>query len=112
MNIFPEPRLASKVGFYLTDLSAPGCGQTYIVPRSHLQNDLRELETRASRRNLRPSASPEQLGAVPLLVEPGTAVIYDGRVVHSVRSRNASAVTRKAMFFYSTRSGGCVPSTR
>ena len=34
----PRPRLSLKIGFYLTDVSEPGRGNTLIVPGSHLQN--------------------------------------------------------------------------
>ena len=36
----PRPRLSLKVGYYLTDVSEPGRGNTLIVPGSHTQNQI------------------------------------------------------------------------
>ena len=36
----PRPRLSLKIGYYLTDVSEPGRGNTLILPGSHLQNEI------------------------------------------------------------------------
>jgi ectoine hydroxylase len=82
----PRPRLSVKVAFFLTDVSEPDRGNLLVLPGSHRRNRLpgREL-------GLRPT------GAVPVLAEPGTAVVFDRRLWHA-RSDNRSAVTRKVIF--------------
>ena len=82
----PAPLLSIKVGFYLSDLSEPGCGQTYIIGGSHKSG-----EPLPDNHDL-PST------AVPVCVKPGTAVIFDRRMIHSIRSLNNSPITRKAIF--------------
>ncbi|MEQ8785471.1 MAG: phytanoyl-CoA dioxygenase family protein [Pirellulaceae bacterium] len=89
----PRPRLSVKIGFYLSDVSRPGRGNTLIVPGSHLAN---ELDCPQDGRS-----NPQ--GAEPLCVAPGTAVIIDRRIWHS-RSANASDLTRKVIWYgYSYR---------
>ncbi len=89
----PRPRLSLKVGFYLSDVSRPESGNTLIVPGSHLFD---EIDCPADG-----VSSPA--GAVPLCVEPGSAVLIDRRIWHS-RSTNASALTRKVVWLgYSYR---------
>jgi ectoine hydroxylase len=89
----PRPRLSLKVGFYLTDVSEPGRGNTLIVPGSHLQNT---IDCPQDGRSNPP-------GAEPLCMPAGSAVIVDRRIWHS-RSANASALTRKVVWFgYSYR---------
>ena len=82
----PAPLLSIKIGFYLTDLSEIGRGETYIIQGSH-----RTGETPPSPRDLPSSAHP-------IFVQPGTAVLYDRRVIHSIRSPNLSHITRKVIF--------------
>ncbi len=89
----PRPRLSLKVGYYLTDVSEPGRGNTLVLPGSHLQN---ELELPQDGRS-----SPE--GAVPVLGPAGCAVLLDRRTWHS-RSANVSNMTRKVIWYgYSYR---------
>lgn len=89
----PRPRLSLKVGYYLTDVSQPGRGNTLIVPGSQLWDEIdcpNDGQT-----------NPE--GAQPLCVRPGTAVIIDRRIWHS-RSANLSSQTRKVLWYgYSYR---------
>lgn len=82
----PAPLLSIKVGFYLSDLTEPGCGQTYIIGGSHKSG-----ESLPENHDL-----PQT--AVPIRVKPGTAVIFDRRMIHSIRSSNTSQITRKAIF--------------
>ncbi|MHC4877393.1 MAG: phytanoyl-CoA dioxygenase family protein [Planctomycetota bacterium] len=89
----PRPRLSLKVGFYLTDVSEPGRGNTLVVPGSHLQDEIQLPQDGFS--------SPG--GAEPLCVRAGTAVLLDRRVWHS-RSLNTSDFTRKVLWLgYSYR---------
>ena len=80
----PRPRLSIKVGYYLTDVSEPGRGNTLIVPGSHLQNEI----------DLEQDGQSIPNGAEPVCVRPGGAVIIDRRIWHS-RSANRSDRTRK-----------------
>lgn len=87
---YQAPMTAIKVGFYLTDLSEPNCGQTYILPGSHLG----ELNWR----DLYKKFTPPPEHAVPLMVKPGSAVLFQQRILHSQGSPNLSGTTRKAVF--------------
>lgn len=82
----PAPLLSIKVGLYLTDLTEAGGGQTYVLPGSHLAD--REL----------PGQREMPEGGRPLLVPSGTAVLYDRRLIHTLRSPNRSGTTRRAVF--------------
>ncbi|MBT4863631.1 MAG: hypothetical protein HON53_00735 [Planctomycetaceae bacterium] len=89
----PRPRLSLKVGFYLSDVSQPDRGNTLVVPGSHLQDEIDLPQDGVS--------NPE--GAIPICLEPGSAVLLDRRVWHS-RSANLSGVTRKVIWYgYSYR---------
>lgn len=84
----PRPRLSVKVAYFLTDCSEPGRGNFVVLPRSHVRNGIS-----------RPADDSNDLpGAVPLLAGPGDAVLFDRRLWH-MRSRNDSALTRKALFY-------------
>ena len=89
----PRPRLSLKVGFYLTDVSKPGHGNTLIVPGSHLQNKI----------DCPQDGQSNPPGAEPLCVPAGSAVLVDRRIWHS-RSANESELTRKVVWLgYSYR---------
>ena len=89
----PRPRLSIKVGYFLTDTSEPGCGNFWVVPGSHLQNQI----------DLPPDGVSDPVGAVPVCAAPGSAVFFDRRLWHS-RSPNHAESARKAIFFgYSYR---------
>ena len=82
----PRPRLSLKVSYWLSDASQEGRGNFYIVPGSHLNDDL---------------TRPDQglpAGAMPVLARPGDAVLFDRRLWHA-RSPNHSPVVRKALFY-------------
>lgn len=83
----PPPRLTLKVGFFLTDLSEPGRGNMWLVPGSH-------------RRNGAPRGLGSEVphGAIPLCVEPGTAVVFDRRTWHAA-TPNTSPGPRKALMY-------------
>jgi ectoine hydroxylase len=89
----PRPRLSLKVGYYLTDVSEPGRGNTLIVPGSHLRDEIECVH----------DGRANPAGSEPLCVRPGTAVIIDRRIWHS-RSLNTSPLTRKVLWYgYSYR---------
>ncbi|MGZ0170465.1 MAG: phytanoyl-CoA dioxygenase family protein [Planctomycetales bacterium] len=93
IEIHPRPRLSLKIGYYLSDVSESGRGNTLIVPGSHLDDELDCPEDGLS----------NPAGAEPLCVKPGSAVLIDRRIWHS-RSRNDSDLTRKVVWLgYSYR---------
>jgi ectoine hydroxylase len=93
IEIHPRPRLSLKVGYYLSDVSVPGRGNTLIVPGSHLDDEL----------DCPSDGLSNPVGAEPLCVKPGSAVLIDRRIWHS-RSRNESSLTRKVLWYgYSYR---------
>ena len=83
------PMTAIKVGFYLTDLTKPGSGCTYIIP-NHLGG--REMIDRLT------GDSPPPPEARPLNLEAGSAVIFQQRSIHSQGSPNHTTATRKTIF--------------
>ena len=82
----PRPRMSVKVAYFLTDVSEPDRGNFVVLPGSHRLDTIE-----------RPRSGNEVPGAVPILAEPGDAVVFDRRLWH-MRSPNRSAVTRKALF--------------
>lgn len=84
----PRPRLSLKVAYFLSDTSVEGRGNFWVIPGSHLHDNLE-----------RPADGIGQpSGAVPVLASPGTAVLFDRRLWHSA-SPNWSDVTRKILFY-------------
>lgn len=89
----PRPRLSLKIGYYLSDVSQPGRGNTLVVPGSHLNN---EIDCEAD-------GESNPAGAEPLCVPAGSAVLLDRRIWHS-RSANSSDIARKVVWLgYSYR---------
>jgi len=83
----PRPRLSVKVGYFLSDVSEPGRGNFWVVPGSHLHEEISV-----------PDGHGQPEGAVPVLATPGTAVIFDRRLWHAA-SPNWSDITRKVLFY-------------
>jgi phytanoyl-CoA dioxygenase PhyH len=89
----PRPRISLKVGYFLTDTTAAGCGNFTVLPGSHLQNRI----------EFPPDGVSDPPGAVEVQVAPGSAVFFDRRLWHTP-SPNRSSVTRKVLFYgYSYR---------
>jgi ectoine hydroxylase-related dioxygenase (phytanoyl-CoA dioxygenase family) len=88
LSLGPLPLVATKVAFYLTDLLAAGHGATYVMPGSHkVGGPLPDA-----------MLTPQEVDAKPLVFRAGTAVVYDGRLLHSLRSPNTAPTVRKAVF--------------
>jgi phytanoyl-CoA dioxygenase PhyH len=85
-----RPLLSVKVAYFLSDLSEPDRGNFSVIPGSQWRNGIQRPE------HPELGFEPPE-GAVPILAEPGTAVVFDRRLWHS-RSDNVSTVTRKAVF--------------
>jgi hypothetical protein len=83
---WPPPLLSIKIGFYLTDLMEPGSGQTYFIRNSHNTGERT------------PHAQELPESAFPMMVKAGTAVLFDRRLIHSIRSANYSAQKRRVIF--------------
>ena len=88
METHPRPRLSLKVAYFLSDTSAPGRGNFWVIPGSHLSDELPRP----------PDGAGQPAGAVPVLAEPGSAVFFDRRLWHTA-SPNWSDVTRKILFY-------------
>jgi ectoine hydroxylase-related dioxygenase (phytanoyl-CoA dioxygenase family) len=80
----PRPRLSVKVAYFLTDVPTAEHGAMRVVPGSHPRDTL--------------PRDREPAGAIPVLVEAGSAVIFDRRLWHA-RGDNVSDRTRKALFY-------------
>ena len=88
MESHPRPRLSLKVAYFLSDTSEPGRGNFWVIPGSHLSDDLQRP----------PNGIGQPEGAIPVLAKPGTAVFFDRRLWHTA-SPNWSDVTRKILFY-------------
>lgn len=87
----PRPRMSVKVGYWLSDVSAPGRGNLMVIPGSHRTNWL----PGPPRRDVQ---FERPAGAVEVRVAPGDAIVFDRRIWHA-RSDNHSPITRMAAFF-------------
>jgi ectoine hydroxylase len=83
----PHPRLSVKVAYFLSDVSEAGRGNFWVIPGSHLQENVSV-----------PDGQGQPEGAVPVLAKPGTAVLFDRRLWHAA-SPNWSDVTRTVLFY-------------
>ena len=83
----PRPRLSVKVGYFLSDVSEEGRGNFWVIPGSHVAEQVDV-----------PGGEGQPTGAIPVLAKPGTAVIFDRRLWHAA-SPNWSDVTRKVLFY-------------
>ncbi|BCM88393.1 hypothetical protein IAD21_00224 [Abditibacteriota bacterium] len=88
MESHPRPRLSLKVAYFLSDTSVEGRGNFWIIPGSHVRDELYRPENGRGQ--------PE--GAIPVLTRPGAAVFFDRRLWHTA-SPNWSDVTRKILFY-------------
>jgi ectoine hydroxylase len=89
----PRPRLSLKVGYFLTDVSAQGRGNTLVVPGSQLRDEI-DIP-------LDGFTSPPD--AIPICATKGSAIVLDRRTWHS-RSLNESEFTRRVLWMgYSYR---------
>lgn len=79
----PRPRLSIKAAYFLTDTRRGHPAPMWIIPGSHVLNDL--------------PADPKAAGAFPLRVAPGTVVVFDRRLWHSA-SPNLSRDPRVVVF--------------
>jgi ectoine hydroxylase-related dioxygenase (phytanoyl-CoA dioxygenase family) len=93
LDATPRPRVSLKVGYFLTDTTAPDRGNFHVVPGSHLRNRLDFPEDGVS----------DPPGTTPVQAPAGAAVFFDRRTWHAA-GRNHSDVTRKVLFYgYSYR---------
>lgn len=83
----PHPRLSVKVAYFLSDVSEEGRGNFWVIPGSHVNEDVDV-----------PDGSGQPAGAIPVLAAPGTAVLFDRRLWHAA-TPNWSDITRKVLFF-------------
>lgn len=83
---WPPPLLSIKIGFYLTDLLEPSSGQTYFIRDSHKTGERT------------PGAQELPDSAFPMMCKAGTAVLFDRRLIHSIRSANYSGDKRRVIF--------------
>ncbi len=76
----PTPRMTVKAVYYLSDVSEPGRGNTWIVPGSHKRGavtvDVPEVEGLGG-----VYGQPE--GAIPVCCPPNSALIFDRRLLHT-----------------------------
>jgi ectoine hydroxylase len=80
----PRPRLSVKVAYFLTDVPTADHGALRVVPGSHRRDTL--------------PRDHDPTGAIPVLLEAGSAVIFDRRLWHA-RGDNLSDRARKVLFY-------------
>lgn len=94
METEPRPRISLKVAYFVSDCTEPNRGNFYIIPGSHLENDV-----------YLPGGdrSVELEEGIPVLAPKGSAVFFDRRLWHSA-SANYWDSPRKVLFYgYSYR---------
>jgi ectoine hydroxylase len=83
----PHPRILLKVAYFLSDQSAPGRGNTQIVPGSNrLTGPLAQAKD-----------APHPYGAIEVLGKPGDAFLFEQRTYHAV-GPNLSDLVRTTLF--------------
>ena len=88
MESHPRPRLSIKVAYFLSDTSEEGRGNFWVIPGSHLRDDLGRP----------PDGIGQPEGAIPVKAKAGTVVFFDRRLWHTA-SPNWSDITRKILFY-------------
>ena len=89
----PRPRISLKIGYFLTDTTEIGRANFYVVPGSHLENEL----------ELPADGASDPDGTMAVQAAPGDAVFFDRRLWHAA-SPNFTDVSRKVLFYgYSCR---------
>lgn len=94
METNPRPRISLKVAYFLSDCTEPNRGNFYVIPGSHLKD---EINFPGGDRSV------ELEAGVPVLAPKGSAVFFDRRLWHSA-SANYWTHPRKVLFYgYSYR---------
>lgn len=81
------PHLATRVGYFFTPADKPDMGSLYLVPGSH----------RVAGRPAWNRKTNKPFGMYELLIEAGSAVLFDNRLWHAT-SPNYSSVARKNLY--------------
>lgn len=75
----PTPRMTAKFIYFLTDMSEPGRGNTWIVPGSHKRGgvtvDVPEVGNLGA-------AEGQPDGAIPVCCPPNSCLLFDRRLLH------------------------------
>ena len=85
------PMLQLKVGYYLSDMTAPWQGNLTIVPGSHKANLSPSPEDRA-RRDFFP-------GTLQVCAPPGTAILFHNALWHTAAPFNQKDGARKMLYY-------------
>ena len=86
------PRMYAKIGYFLTDLSAPDSGNLRVIPGSHLRAQKPE-----------PDESGEPKGAIQVLLSAGDAVLFENRTWHAVGPNYAGRARKNIYMGYCHR---------
>jgi ectoine hydroxylase len=81
------PHLATRVGYFFTPADRPAMGSLFLVPGSH----------RCAGRPAWNRHTDQPFGMYELLIDAGSAVLFDNRLWHST-SPNYSAIARKNLY--------------
>jgi ectoine hydroxylase len=81
------PHLATRVGYFFTPADKPRMGSLYLVPGSH----------RVAGRPAWNRATDKPFGMHELLIDAGSAVLFDNRLWHAT-SPNYSSIARKNLY--------------
>lgn len=88
------PHLATRVGYFFTPAEEPSMGSLYVVPGSH----------RTAGRPAWNRSTDLPFGMHELLVEAGSAVLFDNRLWHSTSPNYGSHARKNLYLEYSQRS--------
>ena len=83
----PRPRLSVKCAYYLTDMTQAGRGNTWVIRGSHLRDD-----------GVRPPQLGQPEGAIPVLAEENSCLIFDRRCWHAASNNFSPENERLAAF--------------
>ena len=75
----PTPRMTAKFVYYLSDMSEPGRGNTWIVPGSHKRGDVTVDVPEVG--NIGASEGQPD-GAIPVCCPPNSCLLFDRRLLH------------------------------
>lgn len=88
---WPIPLLQLKVGYYLSDLTAPGQGNLTVLPGSHLARHAPDEDDRR-----RPELFP---GALQICAPPGSAILFHNALWHTSGPWTRPGGRRRLLYF-------------
>jgi ectoine hydroxylase-related dioxygenase (phytanoyl-CoA dioxygenase family) len=76
----PTPRMTAKAIYFLSDMTEPGRGNTWVVPGSHLVGGPSAGAPEVAGLD---KATGQPHGAIPVCCPPNSALLFDRRLLHA-----------------------------